>query len=366
MRKEKQGKKLYRRQVDTMDKKMKSYRIYDSLDMRLEELDIPSINDDEVLIKVAASGICTTDIELYDGSMPYFKQGLSKRPMTAGHEWSGYIEDIGKNVTNVKKGDLVVGDISIGCGKCTNCLKGIYHLCDNRTELGVIKYDGSFAEYLKTEGKNVYKVPEGVSEQEAALTEPLATVLYATRRTGIDPGDNVLVFGDGPIGLLNAQLANYSGASKVAVVARKEVHRNRVEGWGIELINTSSVDLHDEILRLFGDKADVVFEDTGNPAAFKDAVNTVKPGGKLCALSITGKDKILVDMDYIVTRDITIVGVLASPNCFVPALNMMGSKKIDINGCISHKYPFEKVIEAFEFVRTSSGKERIKVLVTKG
>ncbi len=345
---------------------MKSYRIYDSLDMRLEEIDIPSINDDEVLIRVAASGICTTDIELYDGSMPYFKQGLSKRPMTAGHEWSGYIEAIGKNVANVKIGDLVVGDISIGCGKCTNCLKGIYHLCENRTELGVIKYDGSFAEYLKTEGKNVYKVPNGVSADEAALTEPLATVLYATRRTGINPGDHVVVFGDGPIGLLNAQLANFCGASKVAVVARKEVHRGKVNGWGIELINTSVVDLQTEVQRIFGGKADVVFEDTGNPAAFKDAVQTVKPGGKLCALSITGKETIAVDMDYIVTRDITVFGVLASPNSFLPALEMIASKKIDIKGCISHKYPFEKAIDAFEFVRNSSGKERIKVLVTKG
>lgn len=349
-----------------MSNKMKSYRIYGPLDMRLEEINIPEINDDEVLIKVVTSGICTTDIELYDGSMPYFKQGLSKRPMTAGHEWSGIIERTGKNVKNVKKGDLVVGDISIGCGKCRNCLKGIYHLCDNRTELGVIKYDGSFAEYLKTEGKNVYKVPQGVSAQEAALVEPLATVLYATRRTGIKPGDNVIVFGDGPIGLLNAQLANYCGAAKVAVVARKDVHRDRIQNWGMELINTSEVDLQEEIINIFGDKADVVFEDTGNAKVFESAVNSVKPGGKICALSITGTEKIPVDLDYIVTRDITVVGVLASPNAFEPALKMIAANKIDVKGCISHKYPFEQAVDAFEFVRNSTGKQRIKVLVVKG
>ena len=345
-----------------MNKKMKAHRIYGPLDMRLEELDIPVINDNEVLIKVSYSGVCTTDRELYDGTMPYFEQGLSKRPMTPGHEWSGIIAEVGKDVQNVKPGDLVVGDISIGCGKCINCLKGLYHLCDNRTELGIIRYDGSFAEYLKTEGKNVYKVPEGVSPKEAALTEPLATVLNAVQRTGINPGDNVIVFGDGPIGLLNAQLANHSGAPQVIVVGIKDVHKEKIEKWGLKFINSSKVNLEEEIIRIFGAKADIVFEDTGNAAAFDTAVKSVKPGGKICALSITGVPTIPVNLDYIVTRDITIVGVLASPNSFLPALNMMASKKVDVAGCISHEYPFEKAVEAFEYVRSSSA-DRIKVLV---
>ncbi len=342
---------------------MKAFRIHGPSDMRLEEMQMPEILAHEVLVKVEVAGICTTDIELYDGSMPYYEQGLSTRPLTPGHEWSGRVEKIGSSVTNVAVGDLVVGDISIGCSACINCLKGNYHLCDNRTELGVIKYDGCFAEYLKTEAKNLYKVPDGVSAKQAALAEPLATALYATRRTGIEPGDNVLVFGDGAIGLLNAQLANACGAAKVAVVARKGIHRKKIEDWGMYLINTSEVDLEEEMLRLFSEKADVVFEDTGNAAVFENAVMSVKPGGKICALSITGKGKIPVDMDYIVTRDINVVGVLASPNSFKPALNMMVGGKIDVESCISHEYSFEQTVEAFEFVKNSSGKDRIKVLV---
>lgn len=366
MKEEKWVSKLFDdRRGENMDKKMKAFRINGPLDMKLEEVDMPKIESHEVLIKIKASGICTTDIELYDGTMPYFEQGLSKRPMTAGHEWSGVVEAAGSDVKNVKVGDLVVGDISIGCGKCGNCLKGIYHLCENRTELGVIRYDGSFAEYLKTEGKNVYKVPEGVSAEQAALVEPLATVLYATRRTGIEPGDNVVVFGDGPIGLLNAQLANHCGAAKVVVIGRKEAHREKITNWGMELINTSEVDLHDELHKMLGGLADVVFEDTGSADAFDSAVKSVRPGGKICALSITGEGKFLVDMDYIVTRDINVVGVLASPNSFAPALNMIASKKIDVNGCISHKFKFDEAIEAFEFVRSSSGKNRIKVVVVQ-
>ena len=347
-----------------MEHTMKAFRIHDSLDMRLQDMNVPVITEDEVLIRIAASGICTTDIELYDGSMPYLAQGLTKRPMTPGHEWSGFVEKTGSNVTNVSKGDLVVGDISIGCGLCRNCLKGAYHLCDDRTELGVIKYDGSFAEYLKTSAKNVYKVPIGVSAEEAALVEPLATVLNAVRRTVIEPGDNVVIFGDGPIGLLNAQMANHCGASRVVVVARKSSHKHLVESWGMELVDTSLQDLDEALtLAFYGQLADVVFEDTGNASVFDRAVKSIKPGGKLCALSITGLEKIPVDLDYIVTRDISIIGVLASPNSFEPALKMIASGKIDVKNCISHQFPFERTVEAFEFVRTSSGKNRLKVLV---
>ena len=342
---------------------MKALRIYGELDMRLEDVSIPEINDDQVLVKVSAVGICTTDIELYDGSMSYFNQGLSKRPMIPGHEWSGFISKIGKNVKNLKKGDLVVGDISIGCGKCHNCLKGAYNLCDNRTELGVMKYDGAFAEYLKTDGKNVYKVPRNITPEEAALVEPTATVTYAVRKTGIEPGALVTIFGDGTIGLLNAQVAKACGASSVVVVARKSVHSEKVKKWGIKLINSNEIDVVGGIKKCFGSLSDIVFECTGNADAFESAVRSVKPGGKICALSITGRPAIPVDMDYIVTRDITVVGVLASPNSFDPALKLIASRKIDVRSCISHRYPFEKSLEAFDFVRNSSGKDRIKVLV---
>lgn len=344
-----------------MNKKMKSYRIYGPLDMRLEEIDMPKIDVNEVLIKVSYTGICTTDIELYDGSMPYFRQGLSKRPMTAGHEWSGTVVEVGSHVSQLNPGDLVVGDISVGCGKCVNCLKGEYHLCAARTELGVIRLDGSMGEYLKSDGKNVYKVPPGVSAREAALVEPLATVLYAVRQTHIDPGDGIVVFGDGPIGLLNAQLANHCGASRVVVVGLKDTHRNKIESWGMTLVNAAKTDAAEAVEQILRGPADVVFEDTGNAAAFESAVRCVKPGGRICALSITGTSRTTVDMDYIVTRDISVIGVLASPNSFIPSLKMIAAGKIDVAGCISHEYTFDRAVEAFEFVRTSG--DRMKVVV---
>lgn len=344
---------------------MKAFRIHGDSDMRLEDIPRPLIRDDEVLIRVAATGICSTDIELYDGSMPYFEQGLSTRPMTAGHEWSGYVAMKGANVKGFEIDDLVVGDISIGCGKCSNCLKGMYHLCDDRTEIGVIKYDGAFAQYLKTEAKNLYKVPGNLSPSEAAMVETTATVTHAVQKTGIQPGDTVVVYGDGAIGLINAQVANACGAGKVFVVGLKELHREKLNDWGITLINSAEADVNEELMRQAGGLADVVFEDTGNPSAFSEAVKAVKPGGKVCAVSITGAPSIPVDMDYIVTREITVIGVLASPNAFIPALNLIASGKVDVEGCISHSYPFEDTLEAFDFVKNCKDEGRIKVVVTQ-
>ena len=349
-----------------MQGKMHSFRIVEPLKVEDQMIDIPQLEPHEVLVKVIATGICTTDVELYDGSMSYYRSGLSKMPLTAGHEWSGTIAEVGSAVTNVQVGDLVVGDISIGCGKCKNCKRGKYHLCSNRTELGVIRYDGSMAEYLKTEGKNVYKVPEGVPPDKAALCEPLATVLYAVRRTGIEPGDNVVVFGDGPIGLLNAQLCACCGAAKVAVVARKELHRELIEKkWGLKLYNSSTCDVIEAVRADFGDFADVVFEDTGNPAVINTAIHMTAPGGRLCALSLTGKDTVQLELEYITSRDITVYGVLASPNSFAPALDMMASGKLDLDPIISHRFAFEQTPEALEFARTSHGQGRIKVLIEK-
>ncbi len=345
---------------------MQAFRVTAPLKIEKQEVPIPQLEPHEVLIRVLATGICTTDVELYDGSMSYYRDGLSKMPLTPGHEWCGTVEELGSGVTGFDVGDLVVGDISIGCGRCKNCKKGKYHLCSNRTELGVIRYDGSMAEYLKTDGKNIYKVPAGITPEQAALVEPLATVLYAVRRTGIEPGDNVVVFGDGPIGLLNAQLAAYCGAGKVAVVARKEMHRPLIEGkWGLRLFNSKQCDVLESIKEWFGDYADVVFEDTGNPEVINTAIVMTAPGGRLCALSLTGRGTVPVKLEYITSRDITLYGTLASPNSFAPALNMMAAGKIDVESCISHRYSFEQTPEALEFARTSHGQGRIKVLIVK-
>jgi len=343
---------------------MKAWRIYGPLDMRLEETETPVPKENEALIKVTHRGVCGTDIELYDGRMPYIRQGLTKLPIVPGHEWSGVVVEVGKSVTSFKPGDRVVADISLGCGKCRFCLRGMYHICENRMEIGVIGHNGAFAELIVVPEKHIYHIPEGVPLKQAAFTEPAATCLNAIRRTGIEMGDRVVVFGDGVIGFFAAEIALIDGASRVILVARKSEHKKIAESLGLNLLNNKETDIYKEIPKIFGGHlADVTVEATGNPEVLNDAIYLARPGGRISALSITGAEKISVDIDYLVTRDQIMVGSLASPNSFQQTLDLMAAGRIQTDALLSREFPFDEALEAFEYVRLRKG-PRIKVQVT--
>ena len=209
----------------------------------------------------------------------------------------------------------------------------------------------------------MYPVPQGVSCEEAAFAEPLATCLNALRRTGVNPGDRTVVFGDGVIGFLTAQLAQCMGASAVLLIARKSEHSAVADTLGISLVDCTKVDILSEVPRLLGGLPEVVSECTGNPAVLNDALHLTAPGGRVNALSITGAGTVPLDVDYLVTRDILMVGSLASPNSFVPALRLLASGAVKVRPLISKTFPFDRSVEAFEYVRLRRG-PRIKVLVT--
>ena len=341
---------------------MKALRIHGPLEMSIEEIPIPPVGEDQVLVRVDTVGICATDIELYEGRMPYIRQGLTRLLLTPGHEWSGTVERLGEKVQNVKTGDRVVGDISLGCGQCLSCLRGAYHLCERRTELGVINADGAFAEYLRTLARHVYAIPPGLSMEEAAFAEPAATCLNALRRTGLRPGDRAAVFGDGVIGFLTAQICRCMGASAVVLIAPTSEHARESEELGLTLVDSSKVDVTREVPRILDGYPEVVSDCTGNPSALNEALHLTAPGGRLNTVSITGSQSVSVDVDYLVTRDIVMVGSLASPNAFPSALRMMATGAVKVRPLISKIFPFGQALEAFEYVRLRK-EPRIKVLV---
>jgi threonine dehydrogenase-like Zn-dependent dehydrogenase len=343
--------------------RMEALRIHGPLDMRVEEVPIPSLSDEEVLVRVRAAGICATDIELFDGRMPYIRQGLTGLPLTPGHEWSGTVERVGAGAHGLREGDAVVGDISLGCGECPSCLRGAYHLCQSRTELGVIGADGAFAELVRTRARHVYPIPRGLSFEEAAFAEPAATCLNALRRTGVRPADRAAVFGDGVIGFLTAQICRCMGASAVVLIAPASEHAAVARELGISLVDSTKVDIAREVPSLLGGCPEVVSECSGNPAALNDAIHLTAPGGRLNVLSITGAPGVPADIDYLVTRDIVMVGSLASPNAFVPALRLLAAGAVKVRPLISRIFPFAQVMEAFTYVHQHRG-PRIKVLVT--
>ena len=195
---------------------MKAIRFMEPEVIEYSAVATPEPKDNEVLAQIAYAGFCATDIELLTGDMIHIKNGFTKYPIIPGHEWSGTIVAVGRDVRDLKVGDRITSDVSLGCGECDECRKGHYNLCPNREVVGSYRNrQGVFAEYVAVPQRHVYKIPENVSMEEAALAEPAATAMYAVSKAKIPAGAEVLVIGDGPIGQLAAQLANIAGASKV-------------------------------------------------------------------------------------------------------------------------------------------------------
>jgi L-iditol 2-dehydrogenase len=195
---------------------MRALKITGKNQIGIYEVDMPEVGPNDVLTKVKYCGICGTDVAIYSGETNLVKSGLIKYPVRPGHEWSGIVEAVGREVKDIKPGDRVVGDTAVSCGFCKACLSGNYMLCGNLRCVGTINsWDGGFADYTLFPARHVYKIPDNIGLDEAAMIEPAALGMNALQKSGFKPGQTVLVIGTGAIGLLSATLANACGASKV-------------------------------------------------------------------------------------------------------------------------------------------------------
>ena len=344
---------------------MKAIRVIGVEEIEYVDVPKPEIGVEDVLIKVMAVGVCGTDMELYTGEMPYIKKGLTTYPFIPGHEWSGCVEQVGAAVKEFQPGDRVTGDVSIGCGHCHMCKIGRFNLCPNRRVVGSYRnLDGAYAEYIKLPRKNVYKLPDNLSYEEAALIEPAAPAAYGVLKSGMKFGDSVLVVGDGPIGLLAVQCAKIAGASKIFVSGSWDEKLEVAIKTGADYVMNYKRDNLEEIIHELTEGAgvDVVFETSGNVKAFNQSMHAVKPGGKVVLLSIYTSPEFMAEINTIVSKDADVIGVLASCNTFKPTIKMLENGSIDVKPLITHQYPLEKAKDVLEMMKTKN-ECRIKVLL---
>src|SRR3954468_13695985 len=193
---------------------MRALEFHGNEQLEIVERSDPSPGEGQLLIEPTAVGICGTDIEVFEGSLAYFRMGIAEYPIVPGHEWTGEVVDVGRDVEGFSPGDRVVGEVAIGCGVCVRCLAGRSHLCARRTETGIVHMDGAMATRMLFPAAFAHRVP--FSARAAALVEPTSVALHAVRR-GRVAGQRVLVVGAGPIGLLVAQCARADGASDIVV-----------------------------------------------------------------------------------------------------------------------------------------------------
>ncbi|MHB8279345.1 MAG: zinc-dependent alcohol dehydrogenase [Candidatus Humimicrobiaceae bacterium] len=334
---------------------------------RIEVVDVdkPKVGPNDVLSKVKYVGICGTDLSILQGDSFLVKEGLTKYPITLGHEWSGYVEEVGENVKYLKPGDRVVGDASISCGECIDCMAGNYNLCKNVYGVGTINnWDGAYAEYIIYPSRHMFKIPESVSMEDAALVEPAATAGFAVQKLSIEAGDIVLVHGTGAIGLFAVQYAKIMGASIVILSGRKDNKLKIGEIVGADfLVNINKDDLESEVMKITkGRGADAVIEASGSVSALVSSFNIIRGGGKISIVGFFEQKLIDFDINKIVINDITVRGSQGSPGFFPKTIGLMEAGRIKCQPLITHRFPFSKIREALEAM-TNESETRIKIIV---
>lgn len=343
---------------------MKAIRFMRPEEIEYSDIPRPEVKDNEVLAEIAYAGFCATDIELLTGEMLHIKNGFTKYPIIPGHEWSGTIVEVGRSVRGLKVGDRITSDVTLSCGECDECRKGHYNLCPNREVIGSYRNrQGVFAQYVAVPQRHVYRIPDGLSMEEAALAEPAATAAYAVSKANIPAGAQVLVIGDGPIGQLAAQLANIEGASKVIMAGSWDEKLAIARECGIaETINYHKEDVVERVRALTDGGPEIVIETSGNNSALGSAVQALKPTGRIIAVSWYNGPGVEVAMNTVIVKDAALIGSLGSPNSFGPVLRYMAEGKLKVKPLITHVKPLEELADVVEMIRAKK-EMRIKILL---
>ncbi|MBQ6510093.1 MAG: alcohol dehydrogenase catalytic domain-containing protein [Flexilinea sp.] len=339
-------------------------------DLRIEEKPIPVPAAGQVLIKVDWAGICGTDRHEYEGpnfipvKKPHRLTGRTA-PLTLGHEFSGRIEQLGENVTGWNIGDRVTANGSLTCHECEACKSGRYNICKKLGFLGVGN-DGAFADYVIVDADKLFAIPEGVTQREAAVAEPLACGIHATHLLGDISGRDVVIIGPGIIGLSAFFGAKYAGAGRILVSGIGEYRRDLIEKYGGSYVDSSKTDLEEYVNDWSGGKlADVVYECIGAEVTLDQAIRISKPGGKIMVMGVFGK-KPVVDMNTLQEAERVIYTSQAHVNEIAEALNYLDEGKIIADELITREVTLETLVEdGFEYL-IKHGPEQIKVLIRIG
>jgi len=326
---------------------------------KTKEMNLSAPTGDEVLIKVAACGICGTDVHIYNGG-----KGSADvvPPVVLGHEFAGEVIATGELVDCVEVGDHVTVDPNIYCGKCHFCRNGKKQLCENMKAIGVTQ-DGGFAEYCIVPQAQCVKLNSEVPLKYGAMVEPLACCLHGIDRADIHQGDTVCIIGGGAIGLMMVQLAKLAGASKVIlsepVMMRREI---AIKVGADVVIDPVNEDLQKKLKECSGtDGVDVVIECVGKTIATKQAFMAAKRGATLLLFSVSDPDTVYEMNVYdVFQKELKIVGSFVNPDTHERAANLIGNGKIIIEPIITHSFPIEKLEEAI-LMQTSN--DSIKVIV---
>ena len=298
----------------------------------------------EACVRVAATAVCHTDLEIYTGRHPNVRY-----PVIMGHEASGVVDAVGPDVTTVKPGQRVVINPIIACGACDCCARGQGNLC-RRAGLMGRELPGSIAEHVVLAENYLHPFPDSLSPVTATLIETLATVRHAQERAHVAAGDSVVVLGQGAAGLLHTQLARLSGAAPIIAVSRSAAKLAMARRMKADrVVDGSREDVVAAVLDATrGQGADVVIDAAGVPELIGSAIAMLRQGGRLLVYGISHRPVSDLSLFPLYFKELTLYGSRAlTPADFEPAIRLVASGAIDVDGFVTASYPLEQAPEAF-------------------
>ncbi len=326
--------------------------------IEFRDIPIPSIKDDEVLVRIKRIGVCGSDIHVYHGKHPF-----TKYPVTQGHEVSGQIAGIGKNVHSLKVGQKVTIEPQVVCGECYPCRHGKYNLCESLKVMG-FQTTGCASEYFAVPEEKVTPLPDVMTYDQGAMIEPLAVTVHAARRFPELEGANVAILGSGPIGILLMQSCKALGCRSVLITDISDGRLALAEECGADhAVNTLHEDFGEAMVSAFGpDKADVIYDCAGNDTTMGQAIKHARKGSKIILVAVY-EGMATVDLatlnDHELDLDTT---MMYRHEDYVAAIDLVSSGKVRLEPLMSAHFPFRDYLDAYKYIDANREKT-MKVII---
>ncbi|MGA2915977.1 MAG: alcohol dehydrogenase catalytic domain-containing protein [Sedimentisphaerales bacterium] len=319
----------------------------------LEFIDVPEPqikNDTDVLLKLAAAGVCGSDVHYYQTGRVGAQ--VVTFPYRIGHECSAIVAQIGKAVKNVKVGDKVVVEPAVSCHNCDQCNLGRENTCPNLKFLGTPgQADGCFCQYMVMPQENCLVVGDKLTLIQAALCEPFTIGLYAVKQGQTSHNDKIAILGSGSIGLSCMIAARIKGAGKIYMTDKLDYRLAVAKKYGADWTgNPDKNDIVSQICKIESGGVDAVYECAGKQSTIDEAIEILRPGGKLVLVGIPREDRISFSIDKIRRKEITIINIRRQNRTTKDSIELLTAKKVNIDFLVTHKFKFADSIKAFEIV----------------
>ncbi|WP_024820645.1 MULTISPECIES: NAD(P)-dependent alcohol dehydrogenase [Micrococcaceae] len=327
--------------TDTLPESMRTSVLVGTKDLTVENRKLPEYASDEVLVKIAAVGVCGSDVHYYrHGRIGDF---VVDAPLVLGHEVSGTIVAVGDDVDDSRVGQRVAIEPQRPCGKCRECRAGLYNLCPKMEFYATPPVDGAFAEYAVIQDAFAHPIPDNLTDEAAALLEPLSVAITTMRKAHVVPGSSVLIAGAGPIGIICAQTAKAFGASEVIVTDLVAEKRERALTYGAtRVIDPVEVDIANA-----GLDVNAFIDASGSPRAVDAGIKAVRPAGYVVLVGL-GNPEMTLPVEHIQNYEINVTGIFRYTDTWPAAIHLVSSGLVELDSLVTGRFGLDEVEAALD------------------